>query len=108
MERLIKELGPESIKVLVVNNDVLLLLIGNRHVKYHKNNLSIKLDGRNKLTTKIDELTPADVVSIVKELVPDLVEQDIDSIELSDNDFIVTISQNSLFYHGTFTIKHID
>lgn len=108
MERLIKELGPEPIKVLVVNDDVLLLLIANRHVKYHKNNLSIRLAGQNKLTTKMDELTPADVVSIVKEIVPDLIEKDIDKIELSGNEFIVTIAQNSLFYHGTFTIKHID
>lgn len=81
-----------------------MLLLDDRHVHFDK--LNIAFINQSKVSTDKEELTPSDVVRLVRPLVGDLYSTDIKSVVRESGVFTVTLVRNCTVYHGTFNIYH--
>lgn len=79
-----------------------MLLLDDRHVIFEKDNIAF-LNSR-KVRTDLEDLTPSDVVRLVRPFVGDLYSTDLQSIEKEDDKFVITIRRDCEVYHGTFFI----
>ena len=88
--------------VLANQEQEVLLLLDNRHVKHEKDNLAY-LTGILDKTNK-SFLNERDVVSHVFEKYSFLYSEDIESIQEFDNYFTVSVYPNTLIHFGQFNI----
>jgi len=103
MERL-KRRYPDSDKLIIVapQETKLLLLLDDRHVVFEKTNIAF-INQKN-ISTELEELTPGDVVRLVRPFVSDFFADDIGTIEKDGDCFNITLPRYCTVYHGTFKI----
>ncbi|QDB70291.1 hypothetical protein CF8_0123 [Aeromonas phage CF8] len=102
MERLTTLYEGESLKVLVKNEQSLLLLVGNRHVKYEKTDLCFL--NALRLSTSKSVLNAQDVANIVRESYRPFYSTDIETIVSKPDCFEIVIKDDVYIHRGSFYI----
>lgn len=102
MERLKSFYPGESVDILVSQDELLLLLVGGRHVRYEKTNLSFL----NGFKLSLPKTTPSfeEIAAKVRSVYHQFLASDIQSVDIEMNRYVVTVKTGISIHFGQFHI----